>query len=213
MTSVQWVRRVVKPAAVVACLIPLALIVSGLFTGALGANPIEEITHRTGKTTLILLLVTLAVSPARRLTGIGALMGLRRMLGLFAFTYVTLHFLTYLVLDQFFAWDLIIEDIADRPYITVGFTSFVLLVPLAVTSTRGWIRRLGGRRWNRLHRLVYISAAGGVLHYLWLVKVDTRPPIIYGLILIVLLSTRLIHQRRRRRRSASPAPQPVLESG
>lgn len=213
MTSVQWVRRVVKPAAVVACLIPLALIVSGLFTGALGANPIEEITHRTGKTTLILLLVTLAVSPARRLTGIGALMGLRRMLGLFAFTYVTLHFLTYLVLDQFFAWDLIIEDIADRPYITVGFTSFVLLVPLAVTSTRGWIRRLGGRRWNRLHRLVYISAAGGVLHYLWLVKVDTRPPIIYGLILIVLLSTRLIHQRRRRRRSASPAPQPALESG
>ena len=213
MTSVQWVRRVVKPAAFVACLIPLALILSGLFTGALGANPIEEITHRTGKTTLILLLVTLAVSPARRLTGIGALMGLRRMLGLFAFTYVTLHFLTYLVLDQFFAWDLIIEDIADRPYITVGFTSFVLLIPLAVTSTRGWIRRLGGRRWNRLHRLVYISAAGGVLHYLWLVKVDTRPPIIYGLILIVLLSTRLIHQRRRRRRSASPAPRPALESG
>jgi sulfoxide reductase heme-binding subunit YedZ len=173
------------------------------FTGGLSANPIEDITHRTGTTALVLLLVTLGVSPIKRWTAIGALIALRRPLGLFAFFYGTLHFLTYLVLDQFFAWGFIVEDIMDRPYITVGFTALVLLIPLAVTSTKGWIKRLGAKRWNTLHRLVYLSAAGGVLHFLWLVKADTRKPIVFGVILVGLLATRL--QRRSGRKRSVPA--------
>lgn len=200
MTPAQWVRRVVKPTAFLACLVPVVLIVVGSFTHGLGANPIEEITHRTGVTTLVLLLLTLAVTPVRRLTGVGVLMMLRRMLGLFAFFYACLHFSTYLVLDQFFAFDVIVEDVVERPYITVGFASFLLLVPLAITSTKGWIKRLGGKRWNRLHQLVYVTAAGGVLHFLWSVKADTRRPILFGLGLIILLGARLARARRWSRR-------------
>lgn len=200
MTAGQWVSRGLKPAAFVACLVPAALIVLGMFNGGLGANPIEEITHRTGKTTLTLLLITLSVTPVRRLTGIGALISLRRMLGLFAFFYVCIHFSIY-VLDQASYLPGVLEDIARRPYVTVGFASFLLLIPLAFTSTRGWVKRLGGRRWNRLHRLIYVAAAGGVLHFLWLVKIDKRTPIVYGLILVTLLSARLVRKRRRR-----PAP-------
>jgi methionine sulfoxide reductase heme-binding subunit len=203
MTQGQWIRRVVKPAAFVGCLVPAALIIAGVFNGGLGADPIKEITHRTGKTALVMLMLTLGVTPMRRITGLGALVNLRRMLGLFAFFYATLHFATYIVLDQFFAFGEILVDIGKRPYITVGFTAFVLLIPLAITSTNGWIRRLGGRRWSRLHQLVYVSAAGGVLHYLWLVKADTRTPIIYGLVLVGLLSTRLIGKKRRRVAPAS----------
>lgn len=204
MNQTQFIRRVLKPAAFVACLVPLLLIAVDF--GGLGADPIEELTHRTGKTGLVLLMVTLAVTPVKNLTGMGGLITMRRMLGLFAFFYICLHFLIYVVLDHFFWWEGITEDILERPYVTVGFTSFVLLIPLAVTSTKGWIKRLGGRTWNRLHRLVYFAALGGVLHYLWLVKVDHRPPLIFGGILAVLMALRLVKPRKRARSAAPPAP-------
>lgn len=210
MTPGQWARRVIKPAAFVAALVPVALLVRDALFGLLGANPIEEITHRTGRATITLLMITLAVTPLRRLTGIGALIHVRRMLGLFAFFYASLHFATYVVLDQFFAFPAMIEDVAKRPYITVGFTTFLLLVPLAVTSTNRMVKRLGAKRWQQLHRLVYIAAAGGVLHFLWLQKADFRRPVTYGTVLVVLLSFRLVDQRlrdaRRRRAAVSRAP-------
>ena len=140
---------------------------------------------------MILLLVTLAVTPLRRLTGWNDLMRFRRMLGLWAFSYVVLHFLIYLVFEHFFSLALIAEDILERPYVTVGFLAFLILIPLAVTSTRGWVRRLGGKRWARLHQMLYVAAALAVLHFLWLVKLDTREPVIYGLVLVALLGTRL----------------------
>lgn len=209
MTRADWVRRVIKPVVFVACLVPFAFLLADLVGDRLGANPVEEMQHRTGDATLTLLLITLSVTPIRRLSGWGAVIQLRRMLGLFAFFYATLHFSTYLVFDQFFSLSGIIDDVAERPYITVGFTSFVLLVPLALTSTKGWVRRLGGKRWNRLHRLVYIAAAGGVLHYLWLVKADTRRPVIYGVVLVILLAARVLLQRRKTRRiRAAPRTQP-----
>ena len=184
------VRRV-KSWVFATCFIPLGLLVWDGFTGGLTANPIEDITHRTGDWTLRFLLIALAVTPLRRLTGWAALAPFRRMLGLFAFFYVVLHFSTYLVLDFFFAFDLIFDDVVERRYITAGFTGFVLLIPLAVTSTQRMIRRLGGERWRRLHRLVYVAATAGVVHYYWLVKVDVRPPLIYAAILAGLLGTRL----------------------
>ena len=152
-------------------------------THNLGANPIDEITDQTGIWTLRLLLITLAVTPARRLTGWNRLIQLRRMLGLLAFFYGSLHFLTYIWLDQFFVIEDIIADVMERPFITVGFASFVLLIPLAVTSTTAMIKRLGGKWWQRLHRLVYAIAIGGVVHYLWLVKADIQQPLLYGGIL------------------------------
>ena len=186
----MWVRRI-KPWVFAACLIPLGLLLWRGFTGGLTANPIEDITHRTGDWTLRFLLIALAITPLRRLTGWAALASFRRMLGLFAFFYVVLHFSTYLVLDFFFAFDLIFDDIVERRYITAGFTGFVLLIPLAVTSTKRMIRRLGGERWKRLHRLVYVTAVAGVVHYYWLVKIDVREPLIYASILAVLLGVRL----------------------
>jgi sulfoxide reductase heme-binding subunit YedZ len=191
MTPSQWIRRVGKPLVFAACLFPFAMIVADIFLGRLSANPIEDITHRTGDWILILLLVTLGVTPLRAMTGWGALVQLRRMIGLFAFFYAVLHFSTYVVFDHFFDFAEIVVDITQRPYITVGFTSFVLLIPLAVTSTKGWVKRLGGKRWTKLHRLIYVTAAGGVLHYLWLVKADVRKPTIFGVVLVVLLATRL----------------------
>jgi methionine sulfoxide reductase heme-binding subunit len=185
------VQAAVKAAVFVLCLVPLALLLRDAAAANLGANPIEAVTHRTGDWTLRLLLITLAVTPLRSLCGWHALMRYRRMLGLFAFFYAVLHFLTYLVLDQFFHWGEIVADVLERPYITVGFASFLLLVPLAATSTDAMVRRLGGRRWQRLHRLVYFAAAGGVLHYLWLVKADLREPLLYGALLAVLLLTRV----------------------
>jgi sulfoxide reductase heme-binding subunit YedZ len=186
----MWVRRV-KPWVFAACLIPLGLLVWRGLTVGLTANPIEYITHRTGDWTLRVLLIALAITPLRRLTGWAALASFRRMFGLFAFFYVMLHFSTYLVLDFFFAFDLILDDIVERRYITAGFTGFVLLIPLAVTSTKRMTRRLGGERWRRLHRLVYVAAAAGVVHYLWLVKVDILPPLVYAAILAVLLGARV----------------------
>jgi methionine sulfoxide reductase heme-binding subunit len=186
-----WKQPALKVGVFAAGLMPLAVIGGQALTHNLGANPIEEITNQTGIWTLRLLLITLAVTPARRLTGWNRLIQLRRMLGLFAFFYGSLHFLTYIWLDQFFAVDEIIADVMERPFITVGFASFALLIPLAATSTTAMIRRLGGKWWQRLHRLVYAIAIGGVVHYLWLVKADIQEPLIYGSILGGLLVYRV----------------------
>jgi sulfoxide reductase heme-binding subunit YedZ len=179
--------------AFVAAVAPLTGLAFRGVGGELGANPIEVITHETGIWALRFLLITLAITPLRQLSGWRSLIGFRRMLGLFAFLYASLHFCTYLVLDQFFDFASIIEDIAKRTYITAGFAAFVLLVPLAATSTTAMIRRLGGRRWRLLHRLIYASALGGVVHYLWLVKADTERPLTYGAILATLLGFRAWH--------------------
>jgi methionine sulfoxide reductase heme-binding subunit len=186
-----WKQPLLKVGTFGACLLPLAALAGQALSHNLGANPIDEITDQTGTWTLRLLLITLAVTPVRRLTGWNRLIQLRRMLGLFAFFYGSLHFLTYIWLDQFFVIEDIIADVMDRPFITVGFTSFVLLIPLAVTSTTAMIKRLGGKWWQRLHRLVYVTAIGGVVHYLWLVKADIQQPLLYGSILGVLLAYRL----------------------
>ena len=173
------------------CLFPLAsLLWRGLHNG-LTANPIEFITHATGDWTLRFLLFTLCVTPLRKLLGLPELIRLRRMLGLFAFFYGCLHFTTYIWLDKFFDLKEVWKDIAKRPYITVGFLAFVLLLPLAITSTAGWIRRLGGRRWQLLHRAIYISAIAGVIHYYWLVKSAVLRPLAYGAVVAVLLLWRL----------------------
>jgi methionine sulfoxide reductase heme-binding subunit len=185
------VRRF-KPFVFLACLLPLARLGWKAYMGLLGANPIEVITHSTGDWTLLFLLITLAVTPLRRLSGQPWLIRYRRMFGLFAFFYVTLHFLTYIWLDKFFNVQDMLADIAKRKFITVGFTGFVLLIPLALTSTSGWIRRLGGKRWQALHRLIYAAAICGVIHYLWLVKADIRKPLQYGTVLAVLLGYRLV---------------------
>jgi sulfoxide reductase heme-binding subunit YedZ len=191
MIKAVWKPSLLKPGVFAVCLIPLAILVGNALTDNLGANPIDEITDQTGIWTLRLLLITLAVTPARRLSGWNRLIQVRRMLGLFAFFYASLHFLTYLWLDQFFVVEDIIADVMERPFITVGFTSFVLLIPLAITSTAAMIKRLGGKWWQRLHRLVYVTAIGGVIHYLWLVKADIRLPLIYGSLLALLLAYRL----------------------
>jgi sulfoxide reductase heme-binding subunit YedZ len=179
-------------------LIPLFNLIGNGVLDQLGANPIEKITRTTGYWTLTLLLVTLSATPLRRVLGWIWIGRFRRMLGLFAFFYGCLHFLTYLVLDQFFDWPGIVKDIAKRPYITVGFTAFLLLIPLAVTSTDGMIRRLGGKRWRRLHRLVYVIAIGGVVHFWWLVKKDITAPAADAAILAALLGFRVIDAVRRR---------------
>ncbi|EGV18892.1 protein-methionine-sulfoxide reductase heme-binding subunit MsrQ [Thiocapsa marina] len=210
MTRVEMRVRYVKPLVFMLCLMPFGLLIARGASGALGPNPVEAITHFTGDWTLRLLLATLAVTPLRRLTGHVWLVRYRRMLGLFTFFYAVLHFTTYLWLDRFFDLGAIAEDVLKRPYITVGFAAFVLMVPLAITSTQGWVRRLG-RRWKTLHRAVYAIGVLGVLHYLWLVKADLLEPAIYGVILAVLLglrvpwgdlSRRLAARRRRRPRVA-----------
>ena len=189
----------------VSALAPAAWMAVGAFRGWLGANPIEKVTHVTGLSALILLLLTLSVTPVRRIARWNRIIQLRRPLGLFAFLYAFLHFSTWMALDLGFEFSWISEDIMQRPYITVGFTGFVLLIPLAVTSTRGWIRRLG-RRWATLHRLVYITATLGVIHFYWLVKADTSLPLLFAGILTVLLGSRIApwqEKRRRRRRHAA----------
>jgi sulfoxide reductase heme-binding subunit YedZ len=202
-----WRRPgLLKAGVFVACLVPLALLAWQALTDNLGANPIKEITEQTGIWTLRLLLVTLAVTPVRRLTGYNRLIQWRRMLGLFAFFYGGLHFLTYIWLDQFFIVSEMIADVMRRPFITVGFVSFVLLIPLAITSTTGMIKRLGGLWWQRLHRLVYGIAVGGVVHYLWLVKADIQSPLTYGGLLAVLLGYRVWAAWHRRRTSVPKAP-------
>lgn len=188
----------IKAAIFVVCLMPLGLLIWRGFTGGLTANPIEFITHTTGWWTLAFLMITLAVTPLRRLLNMPWLLRLRRMLGLYAFFYASLHFLTWLVVDQFFDWEAIIKDIAKRPYITVGFTAFVLLLPLAATSTNAMVRRLGAARWQSLHRLVYVIAILGVVHFWWLVKKDIREPAVFAMVLTALLGARLVVRLRKR---------------
>lgn len=197
--------RLVKPLVFMACLLPLVFGIWAGFADQLGANPIEEITHRTGDWTLRLLLITLAATPLRRMLGWSWPLRVRRMLGLFTFFYACLHLLTYFVLDQFFDWEEILKDIIKRPYITIGFSAFVLLVPLAVTSTNAMMRRLG-KRWGQLHQLVYVIAVFGILHYLWLVKADYLLPLIHAAILLALLLMRAWYQRQSLS-ARRPAPQ------
>ncbi|HXC48966.1 MAG TPA: protein-methionine-sulfoxide reductase heme-binding subunit MsrQ [Candidatus Sulfotelmatobacter sp.] len=187
----------IKTGVFLICLFPIAsLLWRGLHKG-LTANPIEFITHATGDWTLRFILFTLCVTPLRKLFALPELIRFRRMLGLFAFFYGCLHFTTYIWLDKFFDLKEVWKDIAKRPYITVGFLAFVLLIPLAITSTAGWIRRLGGRRWQLLHRAIYISAVAGVIHYYWLVKSAVLRPLAYAAIVAVLLLWRLAATFRR----------------
>ena len=185
---IRWLKFVLF----FACLLPLARLGWKAYYGQLGANPIEFITHSTGDWTLIFLCITLAITPLRQVTRQYWLIRFRRMLGLFAFFYGVLHFTTYFWLDKFFNFHEIVKDIGKRPFITVGFTAFVLMVPLAITSTKGWIRRLGGRNWNLLHRLIYLSAIAGVIHYYWLVKADTTKPREYAIAVGILLGYRVV---------------------
>ena len=204
----RWAARLAQTGVVLAALVPLAVLVRDAFGDRLGANPVEAIEHRTGDWTIWLLLASLAVTPLRRLTGWNWLIRYRRTLGLLAFSYVCLHFLTYLVIDQGFpiqgltltyVWD----DIVKRPYVTVGFTAFLLLVPIAWTSTKGWIRRLG-RRWTTLHQLVYVAAALGVLHYMWLIKGDRPTAVYHALVLVGLLGARVWRIRAPLRSPGAP---------
>lgn len=190
----RCVLRMLKPVIFIACALPLVFLVVDAFTGELGANPVETITHATGDWTLRLLLITLSMTPLRGIAGWSWPLRLRRMLGLYSFFYALLHLLTYLWLDQFFDVQAILHDIVKRPFITVGMAAFLMLIPLAMTSTNAMMRRLG-RHWKRLHRLVYLVAIGGVLHYLWLVKADVRDPLIYGALLALLLGFRLLPKR------------------
>jgi len=194
----------IKAAVFVACLMPLALLALRAWRDQLGANPIEYITRATGWWTLTFLMITLTVTPARRLLSMPWLLRLRRMLGLFAFFYASLHFTTYIWLDQFFDFSDIVKDVVKRPFITVGFTAFVLLIPLAATSTNAMVKRLGARRWQWLHRAVYVIGTLGVIHFLWLVKKDIREPLVYALVLAVLLGARLVFRWRERARTKAP---------
>jgi methionine sulfoxide reductase heme-binding subunit len=216
VTGTQAVRWVLKPVVFLAALLPALYLVWALLpllgvtaSGPdLGADPLKEITHETGDWTIRFICITLALTPLRRLTGWNAAIKFRRMVGLFAFFYGTLHFLIYAIADRFASlvdfpqgivsfdtahrWFLaVLDDITKRPYITVGFTALMLMLPLAVTSTTGWIRRMGGKRWNRLHKLIYVTAILAVIHYWWLVKADIRKPEMYAAIVAVLLGFRL----------------------
>ena len=179
-------------------LLPLVFLGFRASNGRLTANPVEFLQHFTGDWTLRFLIITLAITPLRKLLNLPELIRFRRMLGLFAFFYVCLHFLTYIGPDQAFNLAGMWKDVEKRRYITVGFLGFVLLIPLAVTSTKGWIRRLGGKRWQTLHRAVYISAICGVIHYYWLVKSDVRKPVFYGVLVAALLLWRLADWLRKR---------------
>jgi sulfoxide reductase heme-binding subunit YedZ len=192
LNTLQQVRFVLKPLVFMACLVPFVLVVTDTFeiTGRLGANPIEEIMDRFGNWSLRFILITLAVTPLRRLTGWNWLARFRRMFGLFTFFYVLMHFLTWLILDQGLLMSAVLEDLAERPFITIGFSALLLLTALAATSTAG-IRRRMGRRWQTLHNAVYLIGILGVWHYWWQVKKDITEPLIYALILALLLGLRL----------------------
>lgn len=228
----RLLRFVLKPIVFLVCLSPAVYLTWAALTGHLSANPLSDVTNETGVWTLRFLAITLTVTPLRRLTGWNAAIRFRRMLGLYAFFYGTLHFLTYVVLDRFaglvefpdgiVSWTTarnllkyIGGDIYMRPFITIGFTAFVLMLPLAVTSTAGMIRRLGGRRWNRLHQLIYVCAVLGVVHYWWLVKADIRRPQIYAAVMAILLGFRvvwkLLESKRRLATARRPGQPAVIE--
>jgi sulfoxide reductase heme-binding subunit YedZ len=202
----QQIRWIGKPALFVIALLPFAWIAWRAINNDLGTNPIETLNRSTGDWVLRFLLITLAVTPLRKLTGWNALLRFRRMLGLFAFFYACVHFLTWSWIDQSFDWNGIVKDVIKRPFITLGFTCLMLLVPLAVTSTNGMVKRLGARNWQRLHRLVYAIGIGGVIHYWWLVKSDIREPLMYAAILALLLGLRVWWARR------AAAPQPAAQT-
>ena len=191
MTQTQWRQRVIKPAVWVACLTPLALLIYHFVRNELSANPVEDITNTTGIWTLRFVVLTLAITPLRSLTGVNQLINYRRLISLFAFFYGSVHFTIFFFLDHQFDVAAMWQDVLKRRYITAGFTGFVLMIPLALTSTTGWIRRLGGKRWNLLHKLIYITAMAGVLHYFWKVKLDATNPIYYGVVVAALLGFRV----------------------
>jgi sulfoxide reductase heme-binding subunit YedZ len=193
--STKWIKLPVF----LLCLVPVGRLGWRALHHQLTANPIEYITHQTGDWTIIFVVLTLAVTPARKFLSIPELIRFRRMLGLFAFFYGFLHFSTWIGLDKFFDWTDMLHDVRKRPFITMGFTGFVLMIPLALTSTAGWIRRLGGKRWQALHRLIYATAIAGVIHYYWLVKSDIRKPVFYGSIVALLLAVRVFYWMKARR--------------
>jgi sulfoxide reductase heme-binding subunit YedZ len=201
--------KITKAAVFALCLIPLLLLLWDFHKDALGPNPVENITHTTGNWTIHFLLITLTITPLRKLFNAPSLIRLRRMLGLFAFFYGCLHLATYLWLDQSFDWAAIWKDIYKRPFITAGFTSWLLMMPLALTSTAWSIRKLGGKRWQWLHRLIYISALAGVIHFYWLVKSDVRRPLLYGAILAILMLYRVFLWRSK---AAPGARRPILDA-
>lgn len=190
-------------------LVPLALLANDAYYHRLGANPIEFATRTTGVLALLFLILALAVTPLRKLLGQPWMVKFRRLLGLFGFFYASLHLLTYVWFDKFFNVNAVVADVAKRPFITVGMASFILLVPLAVTSTQKMVKRLGGKRWNRLHRLAYLIAAGGVIHYYMLVKADTREPLLFGAALVVLLAYRILNKYLPRYTERKPARMPA----
>jgi sulfoxide reductase heme-binding subunit YedZ len=227
VTSNQAIRWILKPVAFAAALGPAGWLVWAAATGNFSADPLADITKETGIWTLRFLCLTLAVTPLRRLSGWTGAIRFRRMLGLFAFFYGTLHLLIYLVADRLASLDFpngivalrtvrdlaasVWTDIYKRPFITIGFTTWVCMAPLAATSTSGMIRRLGGRRWNLLHRLIYAAAIAGVVHYWWGVKADTRPPAVYAAIVGVLLTFRIVWAGLHRARPAAARPAALTE--
>jgi sulfoxide reductase heme-binding subunit YedZ len=190
LNPTQLRRRVFKPVVWLLCLAPFALLIYDGFTDNLTANPIEKITNHTGIWTLRFIVATLAITPLRWLTGVNQLINYRRLVGLFAFFYGCLHFTTFFFFDHQFDVAGMWQDVLKRPYITAGFVAFVLMIPLAITSTTGWIRRMGGKKWNLLHKLIYITALAAVLHYFWKVKLDATNPVYYGLVVAALLGFR-----------------------
>ena len=188
MPRVRWGKVLVFAL----CLTPLCLLAWRVWNQDLTANPTEFIQHFTGDWAIRLIVATLAVTPVRKLLGMPGLIRFRRMIGLFAFFYACLHFLTYLWLDKLFDFPAMLKDVGRRPFITAGFAAFACLVPLALTSTAGWIRRLGGKRWQRLHSLVYVTAVAAVAHYYWLVKSDIRQPALYATLVALLLAWRVV---------------------
>jgi sulfoxide reductase heme-binding subunit YedZ len=208
----QTVVRAMKAAVFLLCLGPASVLVWKGFHGQLGANPVDVITRSTGRWTLTFLLITLSVTPLRKLSGSPWLVRFRRMLGLFAFFYGTLHLMTYIWLDKFFDVHAMLHDIAKRRFITAGMTAWSLILPLALTSTAGWIRRLGGKRWQRLHQLIYFSATAAVIHFIWLVKADLRRPLAYGAILATLLAYRVASWAAAKTRSRAVVTADVPES-
>jgi methionine sulfoxide reductase heme-binding subunit len=209
VTRAQLVTRVVKPALYVAALLPLAWLLYALLSGLVMGDQVKFMQHVTGDTVLSCLMLTLAITPLKRITGWNEIIRVRRLIGLTAFWYACLHLTTYVVFDQDFSLMEITKDIVKHPWVLVGFTGFLCLLPLAITSTNGWIRRLGGKNWNRLHRLVYVAAGAGVLHYLWLVKKDIHYPLIYGSVLTVLLLSRIWWSVEKARSRQAPATRRV----
>jgi sulfoxide reductase heme-binding subunit YedZ len=198
MTRVELITRVVKPGLFVTALLPLAYLLLRLATGSVEGDQVKFLQHVTGDTVLACLLLTLSVTPLRRLTGWNELIRIRRLIGLTAFWYALIHFLSYVVFDQSLSISEIGADILEHPWVLLGFAAFLMLLPLAVTSTKGWVRRLGGKRWQRLHRLIYPATAAGVVHYFWLVKKDVTDPVYWAAALLVVLGLRLVKRPARR---------------